>query len=66
MDGVLFGSESHALDFTFNMTSRRHLLSSHIKSKGFTGVIGMEHGNATPSKEGEADLIAAYRSVDPI
>lgn len=38
---------------------------SHIKSKGFTGVIGMEHGNAKPGKEGEASLIAAYRSVDP-
>jgi hydroxypyruvate isomerase len=38
---------------------------SHIKSKGFTGVIGMEHGNAKPGKEGEAALIAAYRSVDP-
>lgn len=38
---------------------------SHIKSKGFTGVIGMEHGNAKPGKEGETALIAAYRAVDP-
>ncbi len=38
---------------------------SHIKNKGFTGVIGMEHGNAKPGKVGESALIAAYRSVDP-
>lgn len=36
----------------------------HIASKGFTGVMGMEHGNAKPGKEGERALIEAYRSVD--
>jgi len=36
----------------------------HIKSKGFTGIMGMEHGNAKPGKEGERALIDAYRSVD--
>lgn len=36
----------------------------HIHSKGFTGIMGMEHGNAKPGKEGEAALIAAYRACD--
>lgn len=36
----------------------------HIASKGFTGVMGMEHGNAKPGKEGEEALIRAYREVD--
>jgi len=32
----------------------------HIHSKKFTGVIGMEHGNARPGKEGERAVIDAY------
>ncbi|MEL7534721.1 MAG: TIM barrel protein [Bacteroidota bacterium] len=36
----------------------------HIKSKGFKGILGMEHGNFHPGKEGEEKLIAAYREVD--
>lgn len=36
----------------------------HIYEKGWTGVLGMEHGNFHPDKEGEAKLIAAYREVD--
>ena len=36
----------------------------HIHSKGFTGILGMEHGNFHSGKEGEEALIAAYRSVD--
>ena len=36
----------------------------HIKAKGFTGVYGMEHGNANPGKEGELALIKAYREAD--
>ena len=36
----------------------------HIKAKGFTGVYGMEHGNANPGKEGEMALIKAYREAD--
>jgi hydroxypyruvate isomerase len=35
-----------------------------INEKGFTGVMGMEHGNAKPGKEGELALIEAYRKVD--
>lgn len=37
----------------------------HIAEKGYTGVLGMEHGNAKPGKEGEMALIRAYREVDP-
>ncbi len=36
----------------------------YIHSRGFTGVCGMEHGNAQPGAEGEKALIAAYREVD--
>lgn len=36
----------------------------HIAEKGYKGVLGMEHGNSKAGKEGEAALIAAYRSVD--
>lgn len=36
----------------------------YIHNKGFTGVMGMEHGNALPGKEGELALIEAYRKVD--
>jgi hydroxypyruvate isomerase len=37
----------------------------HIKDKGYTGVIGMEHGNSKPGKEGERALVEAYRRIDP-
>lgn len=36
----------------------------HIHDKGFTGVVGMEHGNSQPGKEGERALINAYRWCD--
>lgn len=36
----------------------------HIHDKGWTGILGMEHGNFHPGKDGEASLIAAYREVD--
>lgn len=32
--------------------------------KGYKGILGMEHGNAKPGKEGELALIRAYREVD--
>lgn len=32
----------------------------HIHAKGFKGVIGMEHGNSKPGKEGEQAVIDAY------
>ena len=36
----------------------------HIHEKGYTGILGMEHGNAQDGKEGEMALINAYREVD--
>lgn len=36
----------------------------HIHSKGYKGVLGMEHGNAKPGKDGELALIKAYRDSD--
>ena len=36
----------------------------HIHRKGFTGVVGMEHGKSQGGKEGEKALIAAYRACD--
>ena len=36
----------------------------HLHERGYRGILGMEHGNARPGKEGEQALIAAYREVD--
>lgn len=36
----------------------------HIHGKGFSGIVGMEHGNARPGREGERALIEAYRWCD--
>jgi len=36
----------------------------HIYDKGYKGVVGMEHGISKPGKEGELNLIKAYREVD--
>jgi hydroxypyruvate isomerase len=36
----------------------------YIDSKGYKGVLGMEHGNSLPGKDGELALIKAYREVD--
>jgi len=38
---------------------------SHIKDKGFTGILGMEHGLSKGGKEGELALIEAYQACDP-
>lgn len=38
----------------------------YIHEKGFRGVMGMEHGNASPGVEGERALIEAYRKVDVV
>ncbi|MFC2116556.1 TIM barrel protein [Bacteroidota bacterium] len=37
---------------------------NHIHDKGYTGIIGMEHGLSKKGKEGELALIEAYVSVD--
>ncbi|MDO8368962.1 MAG: TIM barrel protein [Saprospiraceae bacterium] len=36
----------------------------HIYGKGYTGILGMEHGNSQPGKEGEMAVIEAYKAVD--
>jgi hydroxypyruvate isomerase len=36
----------------------------HIHAKGFKGVVGMEHGNSKPGKEGEQAVIDAYVRSD--
>ena len=36
-----------------------------VKSKGYEGILGMEHGNSKPGAAGEKRVIAAYREVDP-
>lgn len=35
-----------------------------LHQRGFDGVIGMEHGNSKPGREGELAVIAAYRECD--
>ncbi|GAB3932029.1 hydroxypyruvate isomerase family protein [Mucilaginibacter myungsuensis] len=39
-------------------------LFKYIHSKGYKGVMGMEHGNSKPGKDGELRVIQAYRDVD--
>ncbi|NJN43031.1 MAG: TIM barrel protein [Flammeovirgaceae bacterium] len=36
----------------------------HINEKGYKGILGMEHGNSKPGKEGELAVIKAYRECD--
>ena len=36
----------------------------YIYDRGYKGIMGMEHGNAKPGKEGELALIKAYRDSD--
>lgn len=36
----------------------------HIHSKGYQGIVGMEHGNSQKGKEGELKVINAYKKVD--
>lgn len=38
----------------------------HIHDKGFTGIVGMEHGNSMKGKEGELAVIEAYAKVDQL
>jgi hydroxypyruvate isomerase len=38
---------------------------THIRDKGFKGILGMEHGISVGGLEGEKKLIEAYRSCDP-
>ncbi len=36
----------------------------HLHRKGYTGILGMEHGNSQPGVEGERAVIDAYRWCD--
>jgi len=36
----------------------------HLHRKGYTGILGMEHGNSRPGVEGERAVIDAYRWCD--
>jgi hydroxypyruvate isomerase len=36
----------------------------YIHSRGYKGILGMEHGNSIDGKEGEQRVIAAYKEVD--
>jgi len=36
----------------------------YIHSKGYNGILGMEHGNSVKGKEGEQKVIDAYKKVD--
>ena len=36
----------------------------HIHARGWTGVLGMEHGNSRPGAEGERAVLEAYRAAD--
>jgi len=40
-------------------------LFAHLHQKGYSGIIGMEHGNSMKSKKGEKAVIEAYRYCDP-
>ncbi|MCA9287912.1 MAG: TIM barrel protein [Phycisphaerales bacterium] len=37
---------------------------AHLHARGYTGIIGMEHGNSRPGAEGERAVIDAYRTAD--
>ncbi|RBQ01889.1 hydroxypyruvate isomerase family protein [Pedobacter miscanthi] len=39
-------------------------LFKHLHTKGYKGVMGMEHGNSKSGKEGELAVISAYRAED--
>ncbi|MEW6745225.1 MAG: TIM barrel protein [Planctomycetota bacterium] len=36
----------------------------HVASRGYQGIVGMEHGNSKPGKEGEQAVIDAYVACD--
>jgi hydroxypyruvate isomerase len=36
----------------------------YIHGRGFKGILGMEHGNSKPGKEGELAVIKAYEEAD--
>lgn len=37
-----------------------------LRTRSFTGIIGMEHGNSVPGPAGERRLVASYREIDAV
>ena len=37
---------------------------THLRNKGYTGFVGLEHGQSDSSKAGDEKMIAAYRATD--
>ena len=37
---------------------------AHIHGKGYTGIVGMEHGNSKRGRDGERAIIEAYVAAD--
>jgi hydroxypyruvate isomerase len=61
----LFPDRRHAR--TSGAGNRRNQLSQRFSPyhrKGFTGILGMEHGKSKPGKEGEDALIQSYVDAD--
>jgi hydroxypyruvate isomerase len=42
----------------------KNIIQNTFIIKGIKECLGMEHGNAKPGKEGELELIKAYRDAD--
>ena len=38
---------------------------AHLHRRGFQGIVGMEHGNSRPGRDGERAVIDAYHRCDP-
>jgi hydroxypyruvate isomerase len=38
---------------------------AHLRANGYTGIVGMTHGNSKPGSEGERAVIDAYVAADP-
>lgn len=36
----------------------------HLRAKGYTGILGMEHGNSQPGEDGARAVLDAYRGCD--
>ena len=43
---------------------KNNKIFKYIYSRGFDGILGMEHGNSLPGKDGEKAVIDAYKEVD--
>jgi hydroxypyruvate isomerase len=41
-----------------------HNVFRHVHAKGYDGIVGMEHGNSRPDREGEQAVVDAYVATD--